>query len=72
MENVIKAQKATNVGEVQVEVQGTISVTLTTNDIFNWLAHCTDVDDLRYLGKYALRLAETIEHPDNDDFRSRA
>lgn len=53
---------------VSVEVELPLSV----NDIFNWLTNCENFDSLRYLGNYALRCAEGLENPDEDDFRSRA
>lgn len=49
-----------------------VSVELSVNDIFNWLTDCQNPAALRYLGKYALRCAEGLENPDDDDFRSRA
>ena len=56
----------------QVELQVDVKVELSSNDIFNWFEACESVDTLRYLGKAALRMANAIENPDNDDFRSRA
>lgn len=56
----------------QVELQAEVKVELSANDIFNWLEACGNADTLRYLGKAALRMANAIENPDNDDFRSRA
>lgn len=50
----------------------TVTIDVSKNDIFNWLTQCEDPETLRYLGRYALRLARTIENPDDDDFRSRA
>lgn len=49
-----------------------IEIPMTTNDIFNWFTDCQDAAVLRYLGRYALRCAEGLENPDEDDFRSRA
>ena len=47
-----------------------VRIEMTTNDIFNWLNACNDVDTLRYLSKVARKRADAIENPDNDDFRS--
>ena len=58
--------------KISKDVTITVEAEVTKNDIFNWLTACDDVKTLRYLGKYALRCAEAIEHPDYDDFRSRA
>lgn len=49
-----------------------INIEISTNDIFNWLSDCDNVDTLRYLGRHALNQIKIIENPDNDDFRSRA
>lgn len=56
--------RKTVIVEVDVEAE------ITTNDIFDWLNACNDVDTLRYLSKVARRRADAIENPDNDDFRS--
>lgn len=58
--------------KITKEVTVTVEAEVTKNDIFNWLTACQDIETLRYLGKYALRCAESLEHPDVDEFRSRA
>lgn len=50
----------------------TIKIDIDTNDVFNWLTRCDNPETLRYLGKYALKLAQIIENPDDDNFKSRA
>ena len=52
-------------------ISNQVTVKISTNDIFNWLANCRDIETLKYLGKYALAKASYMENPDNDDFRSR-
>lgn len=47
-------------------------IELTANDIFNWINNCQDPLTLRNLGNAALSFAAALEHPDVDDFRSRA
>ena len=49
-----------------------VEIPMSTNDIFNWLTDCQDAAVLRYLGRYALRCAEGLDNPNEDDFRSRA
>lgn len=63
----------------KIHVEGTINfateVILTPNDIYNWvLSHDTpeDVEMLKTLSKQIHRHIDAIEHPDDDDFRSRA
>ena len=58
--------------KISKHVAVTVEAELDKNDIFNWLTECQNVETLKYLGKYALRCAESLEHPDYDDFRSRA
>ena len=58
--------------ELRKTIPVEVSVELSVNDIFNWLTDCQNPSALRYLGKYALRCAEGLENPDDDDFRSRA
>lgn len=58
--------------ELRKTIPVEVSVELSVNDIFNWLTDCQNPAALRYLGKYALRCAEDLENPDDDDFRSRA
>ena len=40
--------------------------------IVRWLDTVEDAETLRYISRYARRLAEAIESPVDDDFRSRA
>lgn len=49
-----------------------VEIELTANDIFNWINNCQDPLTLRNLGNAALSFAAALEHPDDDDFRSRA
>lgn len=58
--------------ELRKTIPVEVSVELSVNDIFNWLTDCQNPAALRYLGKYAMRCAEGLENPDDDDFRSRA
>lgn len=58
--------------ELRKTIPVEVSVELSVNDIFNWLTDCQNPAALRHLGKYALRCAEGLENPDDDDFRSRA
>ena len=58
--------------ELRKTIPVEVSVELSVNDIFNWLTDCQNPAALRYLDKYALRCAEGLENPDDDDFRSRA
>lgn len=58
--------------ELRKTIPVEVSVELSVNDIFNWLTDCQNPAALRYLGKYALRCAEGLENPDDDDFRSRS
>ena len=58
--------------ELRKTIPVEVSVERSVNDIFNWLTDCQNPAALRYLGKYALRCAEGLENPDDDDFRSRA
>lgn len=58
--------------ELRKTIPVEVSVELSVNDIFNWLTDCQNPAALRYLSKYALRCAEGLENPDDDDFRSRA
>lgn len=66
MDTINVTNKKTCINEVQVELQGTMSVSLTANDIFNWITHCDNVETLRYLGGYALRLADTISNAEDN------
>lgn len=52
-------------------ISNQVTIEISTNDIFNWLTNCRDIETLKYLGKYALAKASYMENPDNDDFRSR-
>lgn len=63
MDNVVQTITKTISNQVTIEIS--------TNDIFNWFTNCRDIETLKYLGKYALAIANYIENPDNDDFRSR-
>lgn len=49
-----------------------VEIELTASDIFNWINNCRDPLTLRNLGNAALSFADALEHPDDDDFRSRA
>lgn len=42
------------------------TITMGVNDIFNWLTECPNIEDLKYLGKYALTCAKNLENPDED------
>ena len=59
-------------GSVNVDIFGTVKLTLTERDIFSWLSNCDDPNVLRRLSKAARNRAFAIEDPDDDDFRSRA
>lgn len=59
-------------GVIPVRVSATLDVPLDKNDIVRWLDTVEDAETLRYISRYARRLAEAIERPDDDDFRSRA
>ena len=61
-----------NDGCFETTIPVTVKMKLTKEDIFNWLNDCDDTKALRYLGNAALRFAQALENPDNDDFRSRA
>lgn len=50
--------------ELRKTIPVEVSVELSVNDIFNWLTDCQN--------PAALRCAEGLENPDDDDFRSRA
>ena len=63
MDNVVQTITKTISNQVTIEIS--------TNDIFDWLTNCRDIETLKYLGKYALAKASYMENPDNDDFRSR-
>ena len=52
-------------------ISNQVTIEISTNDIFDWLTNCRDIETLKYLGKYALAKASYMENPDNDDFRSR-
>lgn len=49
-----------------------VEIELSANDIFNWINNCQDPLALKNLGNAALSFAAALEHPDDDDFRSRA
>ena len=66
----VKGANLKNPNTIHVTVLSDIDVTLTSNDIFNWLSQCNDVDILNYLGTYALKRRDTIKNPDNDPMRS--
>lgn len=70
MESKKKWGEETQIVHKSVSVE--VEIGLSVNDIFNWLTNCQNSDALRYLGKYAIRCAEGLENPDDDDFRSRA
>jgi len=57
---------------IKKKVQLDVDVELGYNEIFNWIIFSNDPEMLRRLGKLALRTAYDIEHPQDDDFRSRA
>lgn len=59
-------------GSVRKIVAVDVEIELTTNDIFNWINNCQDHLTLKNLGNAALSFAAALEHPDDDDFRSRA
>ena len=52
-------------------ISNQVTIEISTNDIFDWLTNCRDIETLKYLGKYALAKASYMENPDNDDSRSR-
>ena len=49
-----------------------VEIELTASDIFDWINNCQDPLTLKNLGNAALSFAAALEHPDDDDFRSRA
>lgn len=55
--------------DIRQTIRKTVSVTveqdISTNDIFNWLCACNDIETLRYLEKAALNIANSIETPDD-------
>ena len=59
-------------GRIPVRVSATLEVPLAKDDIVRWLDTVEDAETLRYISRYARRLAEAIESPVDDDFRSRA
>lgn len=59
-------------GSVRKIVAMDVEIELTASDIFNWINNCQDPLTLRNLGNTALSFAAALEHPDVDDFRSRA
>lgn len=59
-------------GSVRKIVAMDVEIELTASDIFNWINNCQDPLTLRNLGNAALSFAAALEHPDVDDFRSRA
>lgn len=67
-----KKEFGNEIQELRKTIPVEVIVELSVNDIFNWLTDCQNPAALRYLGKYALRCAEGLENPDDDDFRSRA
>lgn len=60
-------------GIVRKQIEISVDIELTANDLFNWLTDCRDIKTLNYLGHYALKCANDLENPpEDDDFRSRA
>ena len=55
---------------LSVKLNCTIEVTLTENDIFNWLTQCNYPNTLRYLANYARSRIQSIKTPDEDITRS--
>lgn len=62
--------------ETKQTIQKTVSVdvdfSIDTNDIFNWITFCNNIDELKYINRYIQRKIRSLKEPDNDDFRSRA
>lgn len=59
-------------GKYQTVATVELQIKLEESDIFDWLNDCSDPQVLKRLGRAALRFAEALENPDDDDFRSRA
>ena len=38
------------------------TITINTNDVFNWMTECPDIKALEYLGKYALSCARSLKN----------
>lgn len=64
--------KLSHNGFVEKDISVHLRVEMTENDIFNWITGCDNPDILHRLGRYALKTANELEHPNDDDFRSRA
>lgn len=64
--------KVCHTGRIERDVNLHVEIELTDNDIFNWLTACDNPETLRYLSRYAASCAMGLEHPEYDDFRSRA
>lgn len=58
--------------KVKVNTSLEAEVELTASDIERWMDQCNDSSALRQLARYANYCATSLEHPDDDDFRSRA
>lgn len=59
--------------KINVKSEISVDIELSPNDIYNWiLAHTNDSDlaMLRALEKQLQSHIRSIEHPDDDDFRS--
>lgn len=59
--------------KINVKSEISVDIELSPNDIYNWiLAHNTvaDLPMLKTLGKQLQSHIRSIEHPDDDDFRS--
>lgn len=57
---------------VQKEINIKYELEITQADVERWLIDCQDPSVLRSLARQANAYARGLEHPDDDDFRSRA
>lgn len=65
--------KLTCSGKIRVQFPlQEVFIDLSEKDIHNWLVQCKDPEALRRLARAARSYANALEHPDDDDFRSRA
>lgn len=53
--------------EVELQLTHMLKITLSENDVFNWITSCDNVETLRYLGRYALKCAHSLENPDTEN-----